>query len=383
MKNFNWALFALSVSAFGIGSTEFVIMGILPQVSHSFQVSIPKAGLLVSVYALGVAVGAPILAALTRNICRRYALLLLLGIFIVGNIFCALAANYWLMMLARIVTSFAHGAFFGIGAIVATKVVRPEKKASAIALMFMGLTLANVIGVPFGTWVAHHWNWHLSFWMITAVGVLAFALTYAFIPRCGETESIHFMNELSALKDKKVLLALLSTILTFASVLALFTYIAPILLDITKLPLHWISFALLVIGVGTTVGNLWGGKLADRSIYRALLLTTALFLLMTLIFYVVRHQTYLAVIVLFFWGMMAFATIPPLQFNVVQAAKKAPNLASTLNIGAFNIGNAAGAFFGGLGFSLMHNASGAIIMAILLAIVALAFAFFSLKRVIA
>lgn len=367
----NWALFALAVSAFGIGSTEFVIMGILPQVSESFQVSIPTAGLLVSIYALGVAVGAPLLAMATRHISRKSALLILMGIFIVGNALCALATSYALMMVARVITSFSHGAFFGIGAIIATHVVAPNKRASAIALMFMGLTLANVVGVSFGTWIAHHWNWHLSFWLIAGVGVFAFLAILCFIPRCGQCEQVQFGQELSVLKDKKVLSSLGVTVFTFGSVFALFTYIAPLLLNISHLPMQWLSAVLLVIGVGSTIGNLWGGKLADGGVYKALLITLVLLLLSIVCVYLFKSVTVLIVAALFIWGVMSFATVPPLQINVVHAAERAPNLASTLNIGAFNIGNALGAYLGGVALTLFSSASGSVIASGGLALLAL------------
>ena len=230
-------------------------MGILPQVSQTLGVSIPTAGLLVSGYALGVAVGAPILVMLTRHASRKNTLLMLMLIFTLGNVLCALSYSYSMMMIARIVTSFAHGAFFGIGAIVATRVVAPEKKASAIALMFLGLTLANVVGVPFGTWVAHYANWHLTFWLISGIGVLSLLAIFFFIPSCGKPEPVDFMKELSILKQKSLRTALYTTVFSFASVFAIFTYISPLLTEVSGLPLHFVSLVLLMIGVGATIGK--------------------------------------------------------------------------------------------------------------------------------
>ncbi len=367
----NFALFALALSAFGIGTTEFVIMGILPEVGHSLQVSIPMAGLLVSLYALGVAVGAPIMTFLTKNLSRKRALLILMLIFIMGNMACAMSWNYSTMMMARILTSFCHGSFFGIGAVVATRLVPPERKAHAVALMFTGLTLANVIGVPLGTWIAEYWAWHITFWLIAGIGVLAFLALWAFLPECGHNEApVNFREELRVMRQPNVLLAMLVTLLTFASVFALFTYIAPILLDITKVPRSWITLALLVIGVGSVMGNLWGGKLADQGISYALRVTVGFLLVIALIFSISSAWPYAAVMTLFFWGVASFSTVAPLQMNVVKAAHAAPNIASTLNIGIFNMGNALGAYLGGVPLSLGFGPEGCIGVAVGLALLA-------------
>ncbi len=368
----NLALFALALSAFGIGTTEFVIMGILPQVSNSLQVTIPQAGLLVSLYALGVAIGAPILAVLTKNFSRKKALLTLMLIFIIGNVCCALSFHYGQMMAARIVTSFCHGSFFGIGAVVAAGLVPPQRKASAVALMFTGLTLANVIGVPFGTWIAQHWEWHITFWLIAGIGVLAFLALLAFLPECGSNDKpVNFREELKVVCQPHVLLAMLITLLTFASVFALFTYIAPILLDTTKTPQSWITITLLIIGVGSVIGNLWGGKLADRGILSALFITVGLLLITSLVFTLTSVSPYWAVATLFFWGVASFSTVAPLQINVVKSAHAAPNIASTINIGVFNIGNAVGAYLGSVPLSLGFGPKSCIVVAVGLAVLAL------------
>lgn len=366
----NLALFALALSAFGIGTTEFVIMGILPEVSHSLSVSIPQAGLLVSLYAVGVAVGAPILAFCTKSLTRKKALLVLMLIFIIGNIACAISFQYGAMMIARIITSFCHGSFFGIGAVTAAKLVPPHRKASAVALMFTGLTVANVIGVPLGTWIAQYWEWHITFWLIAGVGVLAFLGLLAFIPESGDHETVNFREELRVIRQSHVLFAMLITMLTFASVFALFTYIAPILLNITALPKNWISIVLLLIGLGSIFGNLWGGKQADEGILSALLMTTGFLLIVSLIFMLTSSYHYGAIITLFFWGVASFSTVAPLQINVVKAAHAAPNIASTVNIGAFNLGNALGAWLGGIPLSLGFSPRACIVVAVGLALLA-------------
>jgi MFS transporter, DHA1 family, inner membrane transport protein len=371
MNKMNLALFALALSAFGIGTTEFIIMGILPEVSQSLGVSIPQAGLLVSLYALGVAVGAPIVAFLMKNLSRKNTLLILMFIFIIGNIACALSFRYDAMMAARIITSFCHGSFFGIGAVVAAGLVPPKRKASAVALMFTGLTVANVIGVPVGTLIAQYWEWHLTFWLIAGIGGIAFLTLFAFIPECGIYEPVNFREELRVISQWHVLFAMLITLLTFASVFALFTYIAPILLLTTQTPKTWISITLLIIGVGSIIGNLWGGKLADKGILYSLMVTISFLFIISLIFTFTSIRPYLAVITLFFWGIAAFSTITPLQINVVKAAHAAPNIASTINIGVFNIGNAVGAYLGSVPLSLGFSPRSCIIVALGLALLAL------------
>lgn len=371
MNKTNLSLFALAISAFGIGTTEFVIMGILPEVSHSLGVTIPQAGLLVSLYALGVALGAPILAFIMKSLSRKKALLTLMFIFIIGNIACAMSFHYGAMMIARIITSFCHGSFFGIGAVVAAQLVPPERKASAVALMFTGLTVANVIGVPLGTLIAEYWEWHITFWLIAGIGVIAFLALLAFIPECGVYEPVNFRDELRVIRQPHVLFAMLITLLTFASVFALFTYIAPILLITTQAPKTWISITLLIIGVGSIIGNLWGGKLADKGILYSLMVTISFLFIISLIFTFTSIWPYIAVTTLFFWGVAAFSTIAPLQINVVKAAHAAPNIASTINIGVFNLGNAVGAYLGGVPLSLGFAPRACIIVALCLALLAL------------
>jgi len=222
-------LLALAISAFAIGTTEFVIMGLLPEVARDLSVSIPSAGLLVSGYALGVAVGAPLLAVVTSRMPRKLALQLLMGVFIVGNTLCAIASDYSVLMIARVVTSFAHGSFFGIGAVVAASLVPLEKRASAIALMFTGLTLANVLGVPFGTFVGQEFGWRAAFWIVSGFGVLSLAGVTALVPNRHDSGPASLGREVRVLKDPQVWTALAMTVLGFGGVFVVFTYIAPIL----------------------------------------------------------------------------------------------------------------------------------------------------------
>ncbi|WP_295998790.1 MFS transporter [Rugamonas sp.] len=340
-------LLALAISAFAIGTTEFVIMGMLPDVARDLAVSIPSAGLLVSGYALGVTVGAPLLAVLTSKWPRKTALLALMYLFIAGNVLCAVAPNYALLMAARVVTSFAHGSFFGIGAVVAASLVPAEKRASAIALMFTGLTLANVLGVPFGTFIGQQFGWRATFWIVAALGALALAgLTY-WLPNRHDAAPQGLRRELRVLREPAAWLALLMTVFGFGGVFVVFTYIAPILEQVTGFSPHAVTWVLVLFGVGLTIGNTIGGKLADRALMPSLIGIFIVLAVVMAVFAQTSHHQLAAVITIFVWGMVAFATVPPLQSRVVDQARHAPNLASTLNIGAFNLGNAGGAWLGG------------------------------------
>lgn len=341
------SLLALALSAFAIGTTEFVIMGLLPEVARDLQVSIPSAGWLISGYALGVAIGAPIMALLTASLPRRRTLILLMVIFIVGNIFCALAYTYDLLMLARVITALCHGAFFGIGAVVAASLVAPNKQASAVALMFTGLTLANVLGVPLGTWFGQLFGWRATFWAVSVIGVLAFIALIVSLPVNKEEKPVHLGSEVSALANGKLWLSLLMTACFAAAMFTLFSYIAPLLLEVTGISDRGVSWTLFLIGAGLTVGNILGGKMADRKVSASLILSFSLIAVFSLLFSWTSHALWLAEITLFLWAMATFATVPGLQINVVRHGKEAPNLVSTLNISAFNVGNAVGAWLGG------------------------------------
>ncbi|RDJ00533.1 MFS transporter [Dyella solisilvae] len=341
------ALLALSVAAFAIGTTEFVIMGLLPEVAADLKVSIPSAGLLVSGYALGVAAGAPVLAALTARMERRNALLLLLGLFILGNALCAVAPNYGVLMVARVVAAFCHGSFFGIGAVVASHLVPRGQAARAIALMFTGLTLANVLGVPFGTFLGQWAGWRATFMAVTGLGVVAAIAVWRLVPASPGLPSPHMGRELRVLRQPQVLLALAMTVLGFGGVFTVFTYIAPILQQVSQVSAGATGWVLILFGVGTTVGNMLGGRLADWRLMPSLSGVLVVLSLVMLAFAWTMHSTVAAIVTVFVWGVAAFATVAPLQMRVVQQASEGPHLASTLNIAAFNLGNAMGAFIGG------------------------------------
>jgi DHA1 family inner membrane transport protein len=340
-------LLALAVAAFAIGTTEFVIMGLLPEVATDLKVSIPSAGMLVSGYALGVAVGAPVLAALTAKMERKHALLLLMGLFILGNALCAIAPNYDVLMVARVVAAFCHGSFFGIGAVVAAHLVPANQRARAIALMFAGLTLANVLGVPFGTFLGQWAGWRSTFWAVTALGVIAALGVVRFVPSLPDLKAPDMRRELRVLREPQALIALGMTVLGFGGVFTVFTYIAPILQEQSHISPHWTGAVLILFGLGTTIGNMLGGRLADWKLMPSLMGILVVLTALLVAFAWTMHSTVASIVTVFLWGIAAFATIAPLQSRVVHVAGDAPNLASTLNIAAFNLGNAGGAWLGG------------------------------------
>ncbi len=313
----------LALSAFAIRTTEFVIMGLLPEVAGDLQVTIPSAGWLISGYALGVAIGAPIMALLTASLPRKKTLILL--------------------MMARVIIALCHGAFFGIGAVVASSLVAPSRQASA--LMFTRLMLANVLGVPLGTWFGQLFGWRATFWGVAIIGMLAFIALIVSLPpiKNKEEKPVHLASEISALANGKLWLSLLMTVFFAAAMFALFSYIAPLLLQVTGISARGVSWTLFLIGAGLTVGNILGGKLADWKVSFSLIFSFSLIAIFSLLFSWTSHALWLAEVTLFLWAMATFATVPGLQINVVRHDKDAPNLVSTLNISAFNVGNALGA----------------------------------------
>ncbi|TPM28762.1 MFS transporter [Mesorhizobium sp. B2-3-4] len=345
------ALYALTAGAFGIGVTEFVIMGLLLDVSADLGVSISAAGLLISGYALGVVVGAPLLGAVAGRLPRKTLLLALMVVFTVGNLACALAPDYWTLMAARVLTAFAHASFFGVGSVVATGLVAPNKKASAIALMFTGLTVANILGVPFGTWLGQAYGWRSTFLAVALVGVIAFAVIALLVPRdepAGASEDENSGGALAVLGRRPVLLGLLTTVLSWIGVFAAFTYLAPILTRISGFSEAAVSPILLVFGGGLVAGNLLGGRLADRHLMPTVIGTLIALSAVLFVMTAAMHQPITAIIAVGLLGAAAFATVAPLQIWVLDKARGAgQGLASSFNIAAFNLGNAIGAWLGG------------------------------------
>ena len=342
------ALLALAIGAFGIGTTEFVIMGLLPEVAGDFGVSVPTAGYLVTGYALGVMFGAPLMTVLGTKITRKRMLMLLMGLFVVGNVLSAVAPTFGVMLAGRVVASLAHGAFFGIGSVVAAELVAPEKKAGAIATMFTGLTVANVVGVPLGTYVGQSAGWRVTFLFVAALGLVGLAGIAKLVPDLPKPEGVRLRHELSAFKNVQVLLAMAMTVLGFGGVFAAITYIAPMMTHVTGYADSSVTWLLVLFGLGMVAGNLIGGKFADRKLMPMLYTALGGLALVLALFTVGAHDKAAAAVSVFLIGALGFATVPPLQKRVLDHAHGAPTLASAVNIGAFNAGNALAAWLGGM-----------------------------------
>ena len=343
----NHAILALSIGAFGIGVTEFAPMGMLPTIATDLDVSIPAAGLLVSAYAFGVLLWAPLMTLTTARLPRRALLVTLMGIFTAGNLLAALSGSYTMLMVARVLTSFTHGAFFGVGAVVAAGLVPKDKGAGAVAAMFTGVTIATVGGVPLAAWIAQHVGFRWVFGAIAGFGVLAMiALRWA-LPNIPANPDADLRAELHVLGRGPVLVALTMTVICSIAMFTVFTYIAPILLHEARASESFVAWMLVVYGLGLTAGNWLGGRYADRSIDGTLIVTLSSMVALLVLFSLGMHWRSPAAVLIFLWGITSFAVVPPLQMRVMAAAGSAPNLASALNIGAFNLGNAIGAVIGG------------------------------------
>lgn len=339
-------LLALTAAAFGIGTSEFIIVGLLPTLSHDFGVSIPLAGALVTVYALSVTFGSPFVALALGRVDSRTSLLLLMGLFVVGNLCCALAPGFHLLLAARILTALCHGAFFGLGSIVAAQLVPKEERAQAIALMFTGLTLANILGVPAGTALGLRFGWRVTFFALVPIGLMAIVLLWRFIPHQPATPT-KLRQELRAVFRLPVLLVLLLSMLSSVSLFCVLTYLAPMLEKVTHLSPDAVTWVLVLFGAGITIGNLLGGRLSD---WRQIATILGGFGLLALVLFAMPYalgSAPAAMIAVFVWGLVHFAAGAPLQPRIVEKAHGA-NLAATLNQSAFNLGNALGASLGGL-----------------------------------
>ncbi len=345
-------LIALAMGAFGIGLTEFVIMGLLPQVAQDFGVTEAAAGWLISGYALGVVVGALGLTAATTRLPRKPVLLGLVVLFIAGNVLTAVAPDYGLAMTGRVLAALSHGAFFGIGSVVAASLVAPEKRAGAIAIMFTGLTAANVLGVPFGTFIGQQFGWRSTFWAISAIGVLALAGIAALVPAAkGPQEQISLRRELRAFRSTQVWLSLAVTVLAFGGMFGAFTYIAYTLTEVSGFAAGAVPWLLVLFGAGLVAGNWLGGRLADRRLDLTLVVFIAALVVVLVAFALLAGSQVATVVALVLMGAFGFGTVPGLQSRIMDYAGDAPTLASGANIGAFNVGNALGAWAGGVGIS--------------------------------
>ncbi|HSI17208.1 MAG TPA: MFS transporter [Sphingomonas sp.] len=343
----NPPLLALAIGAFGIGVTEFAPMGLLPVIATDLGVSIPTAGLLVSAYALGVLIGAPLMTLTTGRVPRRTLLIALMGIFTLGNLLSAVSGGYAMLLVARVITSFNHGAFFGVGSVVAASVVPADKRAGAVAAMFMGLTIANVGGVPLATWVGDLLGWRAAFWGVTGLGAVAMLALRLALPALPPERDTDVAAELRVLARGPVLAAMALTVIGSSAMFTVFTYIAPILRVEAHASTLFVTAMLMLYGLGLTIGNWLGGRYADRSIDATLIVTLAGLAALLVLFAATMHWPLVAAPLIFLWGVASFALVPPLQMRVMNEAAAAPNLASAMNIGAFNLGNAIGAALGG------------------------------------
>ncbi len=348
------ALWALTISAFAVGTTEFVIVGLIPTIAADLGVSIPSAGLLVSLYALGVTIGAPVLTALADRMQRKTLLLMLLTLFIIGNAFAAFAPDYGSLVVARFITGLAHGVFFAIASTIATDLVEPEKESSAIALVFLGLTVALVTGVPLGTFIGQHFGWQSTFLGVVLLGVIGFIASAVLLPaQLTRAASPGLKAQLQVLTSPRLLLVYLITAVGYGGNFIAFTFLAPMLTEVTQLSAGAVSLVLLLYGASVAVGNIAGGKLADRiGVVRSLTLIFTGLAVSLVALGIALPNPIAAIAVAAFWGGFAFANVPPLQSYVVQIAREvspgAVDVASGLNIGAFNLGIAGGAWVGGL-----------------------------------
>lgn len=343
-----FAIFMLTFSAFGIGTSEYIIMGLLSEIAEDLNITIPQAGSLVTMYAMGVVVGGPLLAILTMKLSRKIALLSLMFMFIIGNILCALSTSYYFLMVARVLAALCHGTFFGIASVVAAGMVDENKKSQAIALVFMGVSLANILGVPVGTHIGEQFGWRATFWLVSAIGVLSVLALLKFIPSNLPMPSGDIIGEFKILKHRRVFIPLILSVLTSASLFTIFTYIDPILQKVTMVNKATVVKILFWIGAGLSIGTLTGGKLGDKSLIKSLISIMFLIVIIQIIMLFVNTKIMPMIATLFAWSITGFAICPMLQALVVEQAKGAPNLASTFNQSSFNLGNAIGAKYGGL-----------------------------------
>ncbi|BBA95402.1 putative transmembrane efflux protein [Actinacidiphila reveromycinica] len=345
------AILALAVSAFGIGTTEFVMMGLLPNVADDLGTSVPTAGYLVSAYALGVVVGAPLLTALGSRVPRKRMLLLLMGLFTVGNLASAVAPGYWTLLAGRFLSGLPHGAFFGVGAVVASRLVAEERRARAVAAMFLGLTVANIVGVPAATALGQHLGWRATFVVVSAIGLVGLASLALLVPRLPAEEHVGVRQEIRALREPQVVLGLLTAVFGFAGVFAVYSYLASMMTEVTGFADSSVTLLLALFGIGMTLGALAAGPLTDRALRPTLYGSLAALAVVLVGFHFAAHSKIAAPIAVVVLGGVGFMTTTPLQMLVMNKARHAPTIASASNHSAFNLANAGGAWLGGVAIS--------------------------------
>ncbi|MEU1790814.1 MFS transporter [Streptomyces sparsogenes] len=368
------ALLALAVSAFGIGTTEFVMMGLLPNVADDLGTSVPTAGYLVSAYAIGVVVGAPLLTALGSRVPRKRMLILLMALFTVGNLASALAPSFGLLVAGRVLAGLPHGAFFGVGAVVAARLVAEERRARAVATMFLGLTIANIVGVPVATLLGQRLGWRATFLVVAAIGVVAMAALARLVPRISLDQQAGLRHELGALRDRQVVLGLLTAVFGFAGVFAVYSYLASMMTEVTGLAEASVTVVLALFGIGMTLGALIAGPLTDRALRPTLYGSLAALAAVLVLFDFTVHVTWAALATVVVLGAVGFMTTTPLQMLVMNKARHAPTLASASNHSAFNLANAGGAWLGGVAIAAGWGWTSPTLVGAALAVVGLAIA---------
>lgn len=343
------ALLALAIGGFGIGLTEFVIMGILPEVASALEVTIPEAGHFIAAYALGVVVGAPLLTGIISRGSSQKVLLFLMLWFTLFNTLSALSTNYWIMLLFRFLSGLPHGAFFGIGAVVAGKLAREGKSAQAIAIMFAGLTVANVIGVPIGTYIGQTYHWSLSFYMVGIVGVLTLTSLFLWMPDLKSAPS-SVRSELKNVLGNGELWALIAlTTIGTGGFFAWYSYIAPVITDVASLPENIVGYAMIIAGLGMVVGNFVGAKLVEHlPPLKSVVISFGAMTLMLIVHSFLSYNPYFVLILTFIIGLVSFSVVTPIQMAIIQTSRGSEMLGSAMMQSAFNMGNASGAYFAGL-----------------------------------
>lgn len=349
---YQWGIFAIALGTFGIGTTEFMPMGLLPVIAEGVNASIPAAGLLISAYAVGVMVGAPLITLYLTKYSHKTSLLALMAVFVVGNLLSAMSVNYETFLVSRIITSLSHGAFFGIGAVVAMNLAPYHKKGSAVASIFLGLTIANIVGVPITTWLGQTFDWRLSFAVTAVLGIVAILGISRSLPAMAPAKKPDVKTELKAIMQPAALRAFATTVMCAGSMFTLYTYITPVMQTLAQATDNTIATMLMLVGIGFTLGNYVSGKITDKSPDLALFVFLALQVLVLLMFRFTATTTVGAGLTVLLWGTVIFGSGPPLQMQVMKIADQAPGLASSINIGAFNLGNALGAALGGLVISI-------------------------------
>jgi MFS transporter, DHA1 family, inner membrane transport protein len=342
------AILALALGGFGIGTNEFVAMGLLPEIASGLRISEPTAGHVISAYALGVVIGAPVIAALTAKYNRKAVLMSLMAMFAAGNVATVLAPSYPILIGARFLAGLPHGAFFGVAALVAAQLLGPAQRAKAIAQVMTGLTVATVVGVPLASWLGQLFGWRSAFALVVIIGLATLGAIWLWLPELGVTYATDTRTELGALKRPQVWLALVIGMGGFGGMFAVYTYIATTLTDVAGMPRSWVPLGLMVFGLGMVVGNLAGGRMADRSVIRGLYVSMAALAVVLAVFVAAAHNPYTALLLLFGIGASGAAIAPALQTRLMDVAAEAQTLAAALNHSALNIANASGAWIGGL-----------------------------------